>query len=96
MPSVRYSVTDSVRDPWGFRLNLTQRMPKNDCSPGANNRATRIILKHLNNLLLYPAASRSVWCRGAGFFYARIESSEGEVAAITIGTNKLIIIDRYI
>jgi len=63
---------------------------------GANNHATRIILKLPNNLLIYTAAPRSVWCKEAGFFYARIEGSRGEAAIITIGINELIITDEYV
>jgi len=50
----------------------------------------------LKNLLIYPAASRSVWYRGAGFFYIQIECLEGEDAVIAINIGKLIITKKNI
>jgi len=60
------------------------------------SRHSNNFLRLPNNPLIYPAASCSVWCRGTGFFYTRIEGSGGETAVMTIGINELIITDVYI
>jgi len=61
--------------------------------------ARRELSRHSNNFLrlqndpsIYPAASHSVWYRGAGFFSTRIEGSGEEAAVIS----KLTITNVYI
>jgi len=47
-------------------------------APGANYRAIQKIVLNLPiNVLIYSAAPRSVWCRGAGFFNFRRNAQEG-------------------